>query len=339
MQNSRLAQSAMWAAGIGIVSYGLVAVVAVPSILAGAGPRANFTLTWTHMAANGKVWLDLIMREWSFLVPLMAAAVCLGVSARRFSRAGAVLSALAWMAVWVGLFLPYRFTPGYYLLPFSLGASVLAGYLILQMADSIRTARPAAKVTGIGLAALSVGLFLLTLPNNLSNARIQLAVDQANTDMLQSVAHQAPSGARVLVNIREDIEYLWSIGPMLRLLYGRTDLQIEAYPPTDPISDRNGQSTWIVSPLIENVPWPSVRLGIPEVASREWEAGLHQDLGERLSLEREVRQSAQLLIVDAPRLLCLAARELSYCQRRNAPFDTRLFAAGWRIYFVKQDQE
>jgi hypothetical protein len=230
------------------------------------------------------------------------------------------------------LYLPYRFTPEYYLLPFSLGASVLAALLAVQVAESIRTQSWVGwALVGAGTTA-SAGLFLLTIPNNVSNAAIQLAVDKANADMLRFVAKEAPLGARVLVNIRLDSEYLWQVGPMLRTVHGRPDLEVQPYPADDGDAWDDDRPTFIVSPFAENVPYPSVRMGIPEAESRQWESALKGELGGRLVLQRQSRSHARLFIVDAPRLVCLAWREMDYCQRRNAPFDTRRFAAGWRIY-------
>jgi hypothetical protein len=236
------------------------------------------------------------------------------------------------MALWFLLYLPYRFTPEYYLLPFSLGASVLAGLLVLQAVQPLQAPLWRGRAFGWAAVAAGAGLFLLTIPNNLSNAAIQLAVDEANADMLRFVAESAPRGARVLVNIRLDSEYLWNVGPLLGTVYGRRDLEVLPYPAAggDPWED--GRPTFIVSPFAENIPYPSVRLGIPEAESRQWEAALQEELGGRLDLQGESRGQARLAIVDAPRLICLAWGELGYCQRRNAPFDTRRFATGWRIY-------
>jgi hypothetical protein len=322
----------MVACGLGIATYAAMAVASSPSIISAAGPRANFGLTWTTITAHANIWLDFIVRAWLYLLPLLAAAAISFVATRRLGWAPLMLGALIWMAFWLVLYLPYRFTPEYYLLPFSLGASVLAALLAVQVAESIRTQSWVGwALVGAGTTA-SAGLFLLTIPNNVSNAAIQLAVDKANADMLRFVAKEAPLGARVLVNIRLDSEYLWQVGPMLRTVYGRPDLDVQPYPADDGDAWDDDRPTFIVSPFAENVPYPSVRMGIPEAESRQWESALKEELGSRLVLQRQSRSHARLFIVDAPRLVCLAWREMDYCQRRNAPFDTRRFAAGWRIY-------
>jgi hypothetical protein len=325
------------ACGIGLAAYIAAALAASPSVVSGAGPRANFTFTWDKIVANTNVWLDLVVRDWLYILPLALSAGLFLISTRKFARVPMILGALVWMAAWFALYLPYRFTPEYYLLPFSLGAAALTGVLTVGGIEGAKgSTRRGIRWVGAGAAAaVAVALFLLTLPNNLSNAGIQLAVDDANAEMLEAVAEAAPPGGVVLVNIREDTEYLWHVGPLLQTVYGRPDLAAEPYTESGVGSQGGGVLTIVVSPFIENVPYPSVRLGIPEAASRQWEAGLHQELEGRLTLVRESRHNARLLAIDAPRLICLVARPTDYCQRRNAPFDTRRFAAGWRVYTVR----
>ncbi len=184
--------------------------------------------------------------------------------------------------------------------------------------------------------ALAVILVLLTIPNNLTNAGIQLSIDRANAAMLGYVAENAPADGLILINIRAEIEYLWQIGPMLHTAYHRPDLTVEAYPTEGAAPAQGLRPILIVSPFIENVPYPSVRLGIPEQASRGWEADLQREMGDRLRLQRETRFGLDMLVVDAPRLICLAVPQIGYCQRPHAPFDTRRFAAGWRMYTLSE---
>jgi hypothetical protein len=316
--------------GVGVFALGVLRLS--PSTVSAAGPQANFTFTWDLIRGNANVWLDLLVRDWLYLLPLVAAAAYLLVSARGLIQVPMLLGSLIWMGAWFALYLPYRFTPEYYLLPFSLGAAVFTGLLVPPVVDGARTASPAGSLLATACAALAAVLFLLTIPNDLSNAGIQLSVDKANQAMLGYVAETMPPGGLVLVNIRADVEYLWQVGPMLHMVHNRPDLAVEPYPASGVPPAYGGRPTFVVSPIIENVPLPSVRLGIPEEASRGWEANLLQELEGRLELQREVRYGLTLLIVDAPRLICLAVPRIGYCQRPHTPLDTRRFAAGWRVY-------
>ncbi len=320
------------AAVLGVGVFGLGVLRLSPSTVSAAGPQANFTFTWAVIRGNANVWLDLLVRDWLYLLPLLAAAAYLVVSARRILQVPIILGSLVWMGAWFALYLPYRFSPEYYLLPFSLGAAVLTGLLVPQVVDAARAASTAGSLLATACAALAAVLFLLTIPNDLSNAGIQLSVDKANQAMLGYVAETMPPGGLVLVNIRADVEYLWQVGPMLHIVQNRPDLAVEPYPASGVPPAYGGRPAVVVSPIIENVPLPSVRLGIPEEASRGWEASLLQELEGRLELEREVRYGLTLLIVDSPRLICFAAPQIGYCQRPHTPVDTRRFSAGWRMY-------
>lgn len=325
----------LWTAGLGVGVYVVSALVLSPHTFAGAGPQANFTLTGPTIVANVRIWLDWIIRDWLYLLPLMAIAWVHLVTRQKIRHMPLVLGSVLWMGAWFSLYLPYRFAPEYYLLPFSLGVSVLAGVLVRLALDALRHSSGVARWAAVGHAAVAVLLFGLTIPNNVSNGGIQLTVDRANAAMLRFVAQEAPPGGLVLVNIRDDVEYLWGAGGMLRAVYDRPDLRVEAYLGSDGDLQTEGATVLIVSPFIENMPFPSVRLGLRELLSREWEASLQQELGARLRLLREVKYGMPLMMVDAPRLICLATAELGYCQVAHAPFDTRRFAEGWRIYSIR----
>lgn len=323
------------AAGLGIACFVLGVFALSPTTTSGAGPQANFTFTRAVMAMNARIWLVWLLRDWLYLLPLLVAAACFMATGRRLGQSTLVLGCLVWMGAWLALYLPYRFTPEYYLLPFSLGSAALSGVLALMVVDAARGTRRAERIVATGSAGLAVALFALTIPNNLSNAGIQLSVDNANAAMLQFVADTAPQGGLVLVNIRNNFEYLLTLEPMLHLVYDRPDLAVTPYVDTDGHALAEVCEGLVLSPLIENVPFPSVRLGIPELASREWEASLQQELGGRLKLLREVRYSLDLLTIDASRLPCLVKPGMRYCGMPHTPFDTRRFAEGWRIYSVR----
>jgi len=322
-------------AALGVGLYVAGALALSPTTISGAGPRANFTFTLDTIVGNWRVWQDWIVRDWLYLVALGIPILLLIIWRRKLSLGPLIVGCVVWMGAWFAIYLPYRFTPEYYLLPFSLGAAVLAGVLTIVVADAARApGRPMRLLAG-ACAALAAFLMALTIPNNVSNAGIQLAVDRANAEMLRHVAEEAPQGALVLVNIRWEIEYRWQLEPMLQLVYDRPDLTVIPYETWGDTPPAPGTPVMVLSPLIENVPVQKVRLGIPELESRKWEASLQEELNGSLSLLREVRAETHLLMVDAPRLVCLAVPQIGYCQAAHTPFDTRRFAEGWRIYAVE----
>jgi hypothetical protein len=316
---------------LGMGAFAVGAVVSSPDLLAAAGPRANFTLDWATVLTNAKAWLHLIGRDWLYLLPLSVGAGCLIAAERGFGQVPLMLAPLVWMGAWIALYLPYRFTPVYYLLPFSLGAAALTGLLVGYLLRTWLGAGGARSRIAIASLVLAVILFLLTIPNIISNAKIQLSVDSANSEMLEYVAETASAGGLTLVNMPDDLEYSWHVGPMLGMVHDRPDLTVEAYPGPGSTLEIG---TLVVSPFIENVPQPTVRLGVPELLSRQWEAELLEDLAGRFVLAGEMRHEARLFMIDAPRLMCHFVPDLDLCSGQGAALDTRRFAAGWRVYAI-----
>ncbi len=123
---------------------------------------------------------------------------------------------------------------------------------------------------------------------------------------------------------------------MLQTVYDRPDLTVEPYPtegaaPADGLRPIDGR----VADHGER-PVPVGEVGDPEQASRGWEADLQSEMGDRLRLMRETRFGLDLLVVDAPRLICLAVPQIGYCQRPHAPFDTRQVCSRVAGVFVER---
>lgn len=256
---------ALIATALGTVLYVAGALAFSPATTSGAGPRANFTFTWETIAANWRTWQDWIVRDWLYLLALGIPMAILIIPRRKLSQLPLIAASLVWMGAWFAIYLPYRFTPEYYLLPFSLGAAVLAGALGAVVVDALRAPGRIIRLLTWGCAALAAILAALTIPNNASNAGIQLAVDRANAAMLRFVAEEAPPGALVLVNIPWEIDYRWQLRPMLQVAYDRPDLSVASYEGAEAVPKDVDTPVLVLSPLIENVPVQTVRLGVPEL--------------------------------------------------------------------------
>jgi hypothetical protein len=70
---------------------------------------------------------------------------------------------------------------------------------------------------------------LLTLPNNYTNAAVQIAIDDSNDQLLQFVRAETPANATILLNIQETNEYVKHFILLVNEIGGRADLQIELY--------------------------------------------------------------------------------------------------------------
>jgi len=175
-------------------------------------------------------------------------------------------------------------------------------------------------------------LWLTTLPNNLTNARQQLAVDQANAEMMDYVAAGLPPAGTLIVNIQQRNEYVDEIESQLRGLPGLMEVSVEVFDPQRGLSSDAPVETLIAIPTVTNQPLLAVRMGVVQGTQREWNETLQGAITGRAEPTFEVERSFRLWIVDLPRLLCPLLRDRGYCREARPLFDDRVFSYGWDVY-------
>jgi hypothetical protein len=92
---------------------------------------------------------------------------------------------------------------------------------------------------------------------------------------------------------------------------------------------------YVILPLVENQYYPSIRMGVYEHTSRQWNEALLSSLGPGLEMAQPVKNSVPMLVIDHLRLPCLLL-SIPYCQVANTPFDYRVFGYGWDIYQLRK---
>lgn len=181
-------------AALGNLAYLALRSRHVPYGLTERGYADEFRLVVDRMLASARVWFDRLNRDYLYLLPLMLGVLALWGVRREQLRTHVPLSAIAWCAAWVELYLPWIFRVEYYLYPFSLGASVLGAWLADALIQAARRGSWLRRVAGNTALAAGTFLFGLTLPNNVTNARVQLTVDAANADLARYLVHEVPLG-------------------------------------------------------------------------------------------------------------------------------------------------
>jgi hypothetical protein len=235
------------------------------------------------------------------------------------------------MAAWWGVYLPWVFVAEYYLLPFTLGAAWLTGNLVAEHVTLIRQGGPGYKLFAGGALAVAAFFFALTLPNNWSNANLQLATDAANADMVRYVTQNVPPDRVVLLNIQEPNEYVPQITWWITLVEGRGDLQV-GYFHGQNLAEEGWREVYLLLPVIENQFYPSVRTGISEFSARQWNQVLAEHFGALGELVYETHHRRPILTVNALWLFCPLARPFGYCEYIQSAFNRQEFSFGWQIY-------
>jgi len=236
-----------------------------------------------------------------------------------------------WWIMWFVVFIPWTYAEIYYLLPFAFGGAILIGLSAPIFISTLATSRASGRILPLTLGILAGLLFLLTLPNYRTDAKIQLAFDQANSEMITYVSETAPEGSTALMNIQTSNEYSEKMAIYLNDHYQRSDINfgiIDA-DQMETISDQSGAI--VLMPFIDNQPTLTVRAGVEELYQDLWnETYLQETDGEREQL-MAFEESFRLSNINLPVILCKLGLEAGFCQNPDPLFDFQIFTYGWEI--------
>jgi hypothetical protein len=265
-----------------------------------------------------------ILRDFPWLLPsLPAAALLVGVRRRP------VLYACVWMAGWLLVYLPWPATFAYYLLPFALGAATLAG-VVIAAAWERRTRAP--RLAWSCLVAVGL-LWSVSVVNASVDARVQLAVDRANADLVEFLG-TLPRDSHVVLNMTPVNEYHFELPMHLAELEGRRDLVFLT--PFEPSESPAVPATFVVTPEMTHQPGPTVRIALHEAGVRQDAATLPKLLTDGDVLVYRAAERIALVEVGLQRLLCRLGLgpvfDPTYCPRDRGVILRRTFTYGWQVH-------
>jgi hypothetical protein len=274
-----------------------------------------------------------VLRSFAFLLPLLGVAGLTVIRGRGTSRR-LILYAGVWMGGWLAVFLPWPATFAYYLLPFALGAAVLGSAVIGDLAHADGHAPLVRRTTAWGVLAATTILWLVTVANAVTDARVQLAVDRANADLVDFLA-TLPTQSRVVLNTAQPNEYLFELPLHLSEIKRRPDIVVK--PIVRPWPQGPAASpVFVATPDVTNRPVPTVRVAIDEFDTRSVNATLHALLSGRGELVHGSGQRAPLFELGIHRLLCFVSVaplvDPAYCPGDRGLVYWRTFAYGWHVH-------
>jgi len=292
----------------------------------------NYSLELKNLLSNVLRWTHLLIHYFPYLFPAMIGFLIL-LTGNRKPKIGSILIGMVfaaiWSTFWFGIYLPWSFSEAYYLLPFSFGVSIFTGLYIY----GIFSKKVPANFMQRALALLSCLLFLLTIPNLITNGKIQIAMDKVNQEMLKYVSKSLDQNGRVLVNIQESNEYLQGIHYFLADYYERDDIATSPYV-TGYDAGKESQ-VFVLVPLVTNQPILTPRMNIIEDSQKEWNETLHNDLKDVKYEKAVFIEEFRLFNINLTNLLCPILGERNYCNFHEPVFDTRIFSYQWEIIKMK----
>jgi hypothetical protein len=315
--------------------YYLARSIFITPKIIGVGQASSFSFDSSQILDGLVRWGGWLMRDFIWLAPMAFIVFAWCLVKKRSPRSGLWWFAGVWMAVWLGLYIPWYFGVEYYLFPFAAGAAVLAGVLLVELVELVRDKRIFWKVTGFLTLGLTCLLLLATQANSIVDASVQLAQDTANTSVMEYVVKNAPIGSIVLVNIQLSNEYIEQMEFLLVNDYHRTDLQFDKYQGQDlSLLTMQYPAVFILVADVENQPKMTVRMGFIEDSLHIWNSILLPKLTS-WSETFQVTRDAALLIVDFPRLLCSVINKENYCSPGGGLVSYQIFRYQWTIYTAR----
>jgi hypothetical protein len=316
----------------GLVFYFGRTVFLSSSKILGVGYSSGFSFD-PGSILNGIIRLGgWLLRDYIWLLPMALIVLMWCLIKRCWPRSGLWWLAIAWMAFWLGMYIPWQFAVEYYLLPFAAGTAVLAGALLVEILDFVKQTDRLWKWMGIVTLSLTALLLLVTQANSFTDASIQLAQDAANTSVLEYLADHAPESSLVVVNIQLANEYIEQMQLMLANFYHRSDLQLTNYQDQD-LTHLKTQThaTFFLIAELTNQPKMTVRMGLDEPSLRLWNTGVMPGLSSWQEVF-QVSEDPHILTVDFPRLLCSIIHRGNYCSTGAGLVNFKQFHYQWSVY-------
>jgi hypothetical protein len=313
---------------ISFTLYWLLRYIVIATTLQTGIYATRYSFTIAAMKASFIRWTGWLLRDELYLLPLVLFWIIASLVSKKARKVDFLLPLLIWLAGWIAIYLPWWFAQEYYLLPFDLGASVLCILLVSQAWRALRAPPRVMPVIAGAAMALSALLWLVSMPNHLTDARIQLAVDSANQQILDAL-EKLPAGSSLLLNIQDPNEYTVELDLLLRHVHGRSDISLGTFNPAAP-----QPADFILTPIIQNEPLLTVRMGVIEASLDAWRASMQAYLGADVQPSLRVERNLPLRVVDLPRLFCPFISTLNFCAAPRPIIDTRTFMYGWALYPV-----
>ena len=275
-----------------------------------------------------------IVRDFAFLLPLLAVAVVLLLQ-RDAPWRRPILYACVWMVGWLAVYAPWPATFEYYLLPFAFGAAIFAGAAVGGLARAGAPAVSSVTRRAVWSALAASGLlWMAAVVNAAADGRVQLAVDRANTDAVDFLAG-LPRGGRIVLNTTDAVEYIYELPMHLSEIKRRPDLVVQPVGIAAPGAPSTADVV-VATPTVTNRPGPTVRLAVYESGARRDLSRLGEMLRDGGELIYTTEQRVRVVELGLQRLLCRVARrpfiDPSYCQTDRGLVHAATFVYAWQVH-------
>ena len=263
-----------------------------------------YDLAWQTISNTLSHEIGWLLRDYLYLLPLVIFIAVLTVLKKQ-PQSRLILDTLIWMFGWLGIYLPWHLLLEYYLLPFALGGAILGGvsfgqiWVHLTTPSQPRYLRPLAAIC----LTLTLAPWPILLANHLTNARLQVTIDEANADFLD-FSTTLPPQTKVLLNLARINEYVIKTGPLLAITRARDDITFDYFEFQTASPQEPDQTYYVAVPQMENQTLPAVRIAVHEPSTARWNETLSHFLPSQAEPIFQTERQVKLLDIGLHRLSC-----------------------------------
>jgi hypothetical protein len=282
--------------------------------LAAGGYAAHYQLTADNLSQSRLLWGYSLVRNFPELMVLLLAAAALA-GRKRLRQGQLLLMMLVWMILTMGILLPWPHSDPYYDLAFTAGSSIFGGVMageLLRIARSTRSTRRGWQHAWRGRArrwparavlAVAAGLWAIVAVDSIGMARAQIAVDDANADLLEALARLPPRSV-VLVNVPATHEYFHELRLHAQTLLGRPDLRLAPLDFPLPAAGEEALPHYVVSLDEARQRWPLLRGPMTENAVAIWKNYWEKSRGTAAQPPRQIARAWQMADLGLEAIWC-----------------------------------
>ena len=287
--------------------------------MAAGSYASHYQLTADNLAQSRLLWGYSLVRNFPELIVLLLAAAAYRLLTRaapiraatvreRLEQGQLLLMMLIWMILAAGILLPWPHSDPYYDLAFTAGSSIFCGVMageLLRMARRTRRGWSAwaKRWTARLVLTAAAGLAAIVAVNSIGMERAQIAVDEANADLLEALARLPPQSV-VLVNLPATHEYFHELRMHAETLLGRPDLRIAPLDFPIPEAGEEALPHYVVSLDEARQRWPLLRGPMTENVVALWKNYWEKSRGPGVRPPRQIAHTWQMADLGLEAIWC-----------------------------------
>ena len=298
---------------------------------------SQYNLSLMTILSRAPRWMTLYAFYFHYLLPLAIMAVI--IICRKENHHSRIQHDLffwgGWILAWSVGFFPWEYAEVYYLLPFSLGVSIITGLLIPHILRELTTSKPSLRRSLSLMVFFFASLFIVSLSHFRTHALTQLTFDRMNHQMMAKTKDLLENDGDLIMGVNTYNEYVQNLGHFLidqegmnKITYDYVSLEIL-------LGIESRTDAILLLPFIQNQPRLLLRAGVEEEFTMAWVDEIEHTLEGNLQSLAYFRSGFQINNINLPVIICPVLGNRGFCTNPDPFFDTRLFSYGWDIYRIR----